>query len=138
MQMKRTVSIVVIIVIMISLMKICLPFLFMGPALPLFEVNNIDEQGHDVHIEVLDQNNITIATEEGYIGWAEGMSHPRTLLQWLPVSHEYTIKISIDGKTETVHNITIDDPHTTVNIEINGPNEDINESYVKVELSQIV
>ncbi len=135
--MRKNILFTLVILIILVLIYVSLPFLFMGPAAPLFTVNNHDERGHNVHVEVFDQTGTRIAMEEEYLQWAEDITYPRTLWQWLPISQEYTFEVSIDGKTETTHSVAIGGPHEMVDISVHGFSDSANEIYVEVQLVQV-
>lgn len=111
-------SIVILFVVLIAFI-LYLPFIFMGPASPLFTIHNYDASNHTVVVEILDSGNQSLMKETYEIGTESDISQKRPFLLSLPLSKgDFTFDVIVDEKNVGLYHVEIPHPHTMVNIRL--------------------
>jgi len=96
-----------------------IPFIFMGPPVPLFTVHNHDITNHEVIVEVFNSNNESIIKETYMLDQKDDISRSRPLGLKLPWSgRKYIFKVTMDGKITETSKMEIPDVYTMVNIRL--------------------
>ena len=103
--------VVVSIVTLIAICLISMPYIFIGPPLPLFSIYNNDINEHEVVIEIFDSNNESVF-KQTYEMAPEAMisqSKPVWLLLQLSIppgnEENYTFKVNLDNNVTNTHQI---------------------------------
>ncbi|AKB19224.1 hypothetical protein MSWHS_2361 [Methanosarcina sp. WWM596] len=111
--MKKS-DVLLVVVSIVTLIAICLismPYIFIGPPLPLFSIYNNDINEHEVVIEIFDSNNESVF-KQTYEMAPEAMisqSKPVWLLLQLSIppgnEENYTFKVNLDNNVTNTHQI---------------------------------
>jgi ABC-type cobalt transport system substrate-binding protein len=109
---------VALIVVVIGLYVI-LPYLFVGPATPLFSIYNDDQNAsHQVFVKIVNPDNDPIFKELYELAPGENVDCPKPVyLKILRPKGEYRFEITLDTEITTSYETTIY-PHLTVVIEL--------------------
>ncbi|MDY9926836.1 hypothetical protein [Methanosarcina sp.] len=118
---KKPVLSGIIILITILVLYISLPFMFRGPAAPLFIIHNHDVNGHEVAVEVFDQHNKSIINESYSLESEGDFSQARPLsLRFHREKRDYTFKVTMDKQITNAVKMEIPHSHTLVDIWLYG------------------
>ena len=117
--MKRSNKIIIgigIVIVAVVSFHIIFPFFLVGSPLPLYYVQNEDDNSHEVVIEVFDPHNISILKETHDLSPKDSIEHPKpSSLKFTQVEGDYTFKVTLDGEiTETFETEVY--PHSMVDI----------------------
>ncbi|AKB30150.1 hypothetical protein MSSIT_3431 [Methanosarcina siciliae T4/M] len=96
---------------------ISLPFMFRGPAAPLFVIHNHDIKGHEVAVEVFDQQNKSIINETYSLESEGDFSQARpSSLRFHREKREYTFKVTMDKQITSTVKMEIPNNYSLVDI----------------------
>jgi len=94
-------------------------FIFKGPTAPFFIVNNHDVKGHEVTVEVSDQNKKSIMNETYSLEPKGDMSQARPFsLRFYQEKKEYIFKVTVDKQITKTVKTEIPDRYTFVYINL--------------------
>ncbi|AKB26934.1 hypothetical protein MSSIT_0215 [Methanosarcina siciliae T4/M] len=92
-------------------------FILKGPTAPLFVINNLDVNGHEVTVEVSDQNKKLIVNETYNLEPEGDVSQSRPFIsRYYQEKKEYTFKVTMDKQITKTVKAEIPDRHTFVYI----------------------
>lgn len=114
---KKLVISGIIILIFVFIFYASVPFIFRGPAAPLFVIHNHDVKSHEIVVEVFDQNNKSIINETYSLESESDPSRSRPLsLQFHQEKREYTFKVTVDNQITNTTKLEIPNSHALVDI----------------------
>jgi len=114
---KKLVISGITILIFILVLYLFLHFIFMGSAAPFFVIHNHDVKGHEVTVEVFDQQNKSIINETYSLEPKGDFSQARPLsLQFHREKREYTFKVTMDKQITSTVKMEIQHSHALVDI----------------------
>lgn len=106
-----------------------LPYLFIGPPLPLLSISNDDSIHHLIGIEIMDSHNNSMFKKTYELDSQESISQPKPFWLLLQLSHplyesKHTVEIALDEVVVETYNTQLN-PWTMVIISIT--NRDLSE-----------
>ncbi|AKB38420.1 hypothetical protein MSSAC_3830 [Methanosarcina siciliae C2J] len=114
---KKLVISGITILVFVLVLYLFLPFIFMGSAAPFFVIHNHDVKGHEVAVEVFDQQNRSIINETYSLESEGDFSQDRPFsLRFHREKREYTFKVTMDKQITSTVKMEIPHSHTLVDI----------------------
>jgi hypothetical protein len=103
--------------IAVLIFYVSLTFIFIGSAAPFFVIHNHDVKGHEVTVEVFDQQNKSIINETYSLEFEGDFSHFRPLSLWFHrEKREYTFKVTMGKQITSAVKMEIPNSHSLVDI----------------------
>ncbi|WP_082093114.1 hypothetical protein [Methanosarcina siciliae] len=116
---------------------VSLPFMFRGPAAPLFVIHNHDIKGHEVAVEVFDQQNKSIINETCSLEPKSDMSRSRPFsLRFHREKREYTFKVIMDNQITSTAKMEFPNSHAFADIRLYS--KDYGDTYSDYESPETI
>ncbi|HIH94338.1 TPA: hypothetical protein HA338_09930 [Methanosarcina acetivorans] len=111
---------------------VSLPFMFRGPAAPLFVIHNHDVKGHEVAVEVFDQQNKSIINETYILEPKSDMLRSRPFsLRLHREKREYTFKVTMDKQITSTDKLEFPNSHAFADVRLYS--KDYGDTYLDYE-----